>query len=198
YPTEDVSRVIGVGLSRLLGWKVDLKNPQVEVNIHLSDDYCLMGIPLTRLPLANRYYIKSTGLRSTIAWAIASLAQIQPGFCVLDPMCGVGTILIEAAQEHPDALFIGLDIDDGQIQKANENINFAEVGDRIHVMKASSMTIPLPDAKVDVVVCDLPFGRKFGTRVDMAAKLPLILTEMERFVSLHCKKLLQCYFLYSL
>lgn len=72
YPTEDVSRVIGVGLSRLLGWKVDLKNPQVEVsssfhffllslfsplisvclllqvNIHLSDDYCLMGIPLTR------------------------------------------------------------------------------------------------------------------------------------------------------
>uniref|UniRef100_H3CWS2 THUMP domain-containing protein n=1 Tax=Tetraodon nigroviridis TaxID=99883 RepID=H3CWS2_TETNG len=77
YLAEDVSRVIGVGLSRLLGWKVDLKNPQVEVNIHLSDDYCLMGIPLTRLPLANRYYIKSTGLRSTIAWAIASLAQIQ-------------------------------------------------------------------------------------------------------------------------
>lgn len=24
----------------------------------------------------------------------------QPGFCVVDPMCGVGTILIEAAQEH--------------------------------------------------------------------------------------------------
>lgn len=42
--------------------------------------------------------------------------------------------------------------------------------------------IPLPDARVDVVVCDLPFGRKFGTKVDMAAKLPLILTEMERFV----------------
>lgn len=33
-----------------------------------------------------------------------------------------------------------MDIDDGQIQKANENINFAEVGDRIHVMKASSMS----------------------------------------------------------
>lgn len=33
-----------------------------------------------------------------------------------------------------------MDIDDGQIQKANENINFAEVGNRIHVMKASSMS----------------------------------------------------------
>lgn len=24
----------------------------------------------------------------------------QPGSCVVDPMCGVGTILIEAAQDH--------------------------------------------------------------------------------------------------
>lgn len=57
--------------------------------------------------------------------------------------------------------------------------------------------IPLPDARVDVVVCDLPFGRKFGTRVDMAAKLPLILTEMERFVSLHYKIVWLGCFLYT-
>lgn len=30
-----------------------------------------------RLPLANRSYIKTTGLRSTVAWAMGSLAQIQ-------------------------------------------------------------------------------------------------------------------------
>lgn len=58
--------------------------------------------------------------------------------------------------------------------------------------------IPLSDARVDVVVCDLPFGRKFGTRVDMAAKLPLILTEMERFVSLHYKKVLLCNALFAI
>uniref|UniRef100_A0A3Q4GZZ2 THUMP domain-containing protein n=1 Tax=Neolamprologus brichardi TaxID=32507 RepID=A0A3Q4GZZ2_NEOBR len=74
---QEVSRVIGAGLSRLLGWKADLKNPQLEINVHLSDDYCLLGIPLTRLPLANRSYIKTTGLRSTTAWAMASLAHIQ-------------------------------------------------------------------------------------------------------------------------
>lgn len=31
-----------------------------------------------------------------------------------------------------------MDIDDGQIQKATENIEFAEVGNRIHFMKGSS------------------------------------------------------------
>lgn len=30
----------------------------------------------------------------------ALISLPQPGFCVVDPMCGVGTILIEAAQEH--------------------------------------------------------------------------------------------------
>ncbi|XP_030604053.1 THUMP domain-containing protein 2 isoform X2 [Archocentrus centrarchus] len=137
--TQEVSRVIGAGLSRLLGWKADLKNPQLEINVHLSDDYCLLGIPLTRLPLANRSYIKITGLRSTTAWAMASLAHIQPGFSVVDPMCGVGTILIEAAQEHKDSCFLGVDIDDEQLQKARENIAFGELGNRIHLLKASSL-----------------------------------------------------------
>ncbi|XP_071336139.1 THUMP domain-containing protein 2 [Trachinotus anak] len=180
FSAQEVSKVIGVGLGRLLGWKADLKNPQLEVNVYLSDDHCLLGIPLTRLPLANRSYIKTTGLRSTIAWAMASLAQIQPGFCVVDPMCGVGTILIEAAQEHKAACFLGMDIDDRQLQRANENIEFAEVGNRIHLLKASSMVLPLASDSVDAVVCDLPFGRKFGTKTNMAANLPVIVTEMER------------------
>ncbi|XP_041865929.1 THUMP domain-containing protein 2 [Melanotaenia boesemani] len=181
---QEVSKVMGAGVSKLLGWKVDLKNPQLEINVYLSDDYCLLGIPLTRLPLANRTYIKTTGLRSTVAWAMASLAQIQPGFCVVDPMCGVGTILIEAAQEHKAACFLGVDIDDGQLQRASENIAYAELGNRIQLLKASSMALPLPSASVDAVICDLPFGRKFSSRTNMAANLPLILSEMERVLCL--------------
>ncbi|XP_047458238.1 THUMP domain-containing protein 2 isoform X2 [Mugil cephalus] len=140
--TQEVSKVIGVSLCRLLGWKADLKNPELEINIYLSDDHCLLGIPLTRLPLANRSYIKTTGLRSTVAWAMASLAHIKPGFRVVDPMCGVGTILMEAAQEHEEACFLGVDIDDGQLQKASENVAFAELGNRIHLLRASSMKTP--------------------------------------------------------
>lgn len=30
---QEVNKVIGVGLSRQLGWKTDLKNPQLEVNL---------------------------------------------------------------------------------------------------------------------------------------------------------------------
>ncbi|KAM3605932.1 uncharacterized protein V6R79_007549 [Siganus canaliculatus] len=180
FSSQEVSKVVGIGLCKRLGWKTDLKNPQLEVSIYLSDDHCLMGIPLTRIPLANRSYIKTTGLRSTVAWAMASLAQIQPGSFVVDPMCGVGTILMEAAQDQKTACFLGVDIDDGQLQKANENIEFAQLTNQIYLVKASSMALPLPNASVDAVVCDLPFGRKFGTKTNMTANLPLILIEMER------------------
>lgn len=37
------------------------------------------------------------------------------------------------------ARFLGVDIDDGQLQKASDNIKFAELGNRIHLLKASSM-----------------------------------------------------------
>ncbi|TNN72787.1 THUMP domain-containing protein 2 [Liparis tanakae] len=114
-----------------------------QVNVSLSDDHFLLGFPLTRLPLANRSYMKTTGLRSTVAWAMASLAEIQPGSCVVDPMCGVGTILVEAAQEHEAACFLGLDLDDGQLQRANENVEFAELRDRMQLLRASCMRIPV-------------------------------------------------------
>lgn len=32
-----------------------------------------------------------------------------------------------------------MDIDDGQLQRANENVEFAELGNRIHLLKASTM-----------------------------------------------------------
>lgn len=180
FSTQNVSKILGASLTTSLGWWVDLRNPHLEVNVNLTDDYCLLGIPLTKSPLANRSFVKTTGLRSTVAWAMTSLAQIQPGSFVVDPMCGVGSILIEAAQEHSDTYFLGIDIDNEQLVKANENVVYAHLENRMQVLKASSLGLPLHSASVDAIVCDPPFGRKFGTKADAAFNLPLILCEMAR------------------
>lgn len=180
FSSQDLSRIVGTSVGKRLGWRADLKNPEVEVNVHLSDDHCVIGIPLLRLPLASRSYIRTPGLRSTIAWAMGSLANIQPGSRVVDPMCGVGTILVEAAQEYLDACFLGVDIDEKQLVKARENVEYGGFTHRIDLLQASSMELPLVGSSVDAVLCDMPFGKKFGTKADTAASLPGILTEMER------------------
>ncbi|XP_076850685.1 U6 snRNA (guanine-N(2))-methyltransferase THUMPD2 isoform X2 [Brachyhypopomus gauderio] len=180
YNSQNLSRIIGVAITRELGWKADLREPTLEVNVYLSDDHSVIGIPIIRRPLASRSYMKHTGLRSTVAWAMTSLCPVKEASVILDPMCGVGTILLEAAQECPDCVFIGMDTEEGQLQKAAENVDAAGQKGRILLVQSSCMAIPLPTASVDVVLCDVPFGRKFSCSMDMPTALPQILAEMER------------------
>ncbi|KAI2654333.1 THUMP domain-containing protein 2 [Labeo rohita] len=148
YTSQRLSRIIGMAIKEDLGWKVDLREP---VNVYLSDDHCIVGIPLLKNPLASRSYMKHNGLRSTIAWAMSSLCPKKLNDCViLDPMCGVGAVLLEAAQEYSNAVFLGMDTDVSQLEKAAENI------------KASGME-----------------GR-FSCSSDMPTALPRLLKEMER------------------
>ncbi|NXE70273.1 THUM2 protein, partial [Calcarius ornatus] len=150
-----------------------------QIFVHLNDIHSVVGIPLFRLPLANREYIRTAGLRSTVAWAMASLAEIRAGALVLDPMCGLGTILLEAAKEWPEACYWGADISDLQLEGAHGNIRDAGLMDKIELLKASVKALPLPSESFDSVISDIPFGKKFKTTSD-AQLLPDLLQEMER------------------
>ncbi|XP_691263.5 U6 snRNA (guanine-N(2))-methyltransferase THUMPD2 [Danio rerio] len=178
---QRLSRIIGMAIKEQLGWKVDLREPVLEVNVYLSDDHCIVGIPLLKHPLASRSYMKHNGLRSTIAWAMTSLCPDELNNCViLDPMCGVGAVLLEAAQEYSNAVFLGMDTDGSQLQKAAENVKASGMEGRVQLLQSSALEIPLADGMVDAVLCDVPFGRKFSCSSDMTTALPLLLREMER------------------
>ncbi|KAK2498335.1 hypothetical protein MC885_003317 [Smutsia gigantea] len=173
---QEVGRIIGIGLMKRFGWKADLRTPNVEIFIHLNDVYSVVGIPVLRVPLASRAYIKTAGLRSTIAWAMASLAEIKTGAFVLDPMCGLGTILLEAAKEWPDVYYVGADINDSQLQGASDNLKAAGLKDKIELLKVSVIELPLPSESVNTIISDIPFGKKFKLGKDIKS----ILQEMER------------------
>nr|XP_019598239.1 PREDICTED: THUMP domain-containing protein 2 isoform X4 [Rhinolophus sinicus] len=158
------------------GWKADLRNPNLEIFIHLSDIYSVVGIPVFRVPLASRAYIRTTGLRSTIAWAMASVAEIEAGMFVLDPMCGFGTILLEAAIEWPDVYYVGADVSTSQLLGASDNLKAAGLKDKIELLKVSVIELPLPSESVDVIISDIPFGKKFKLGKDIRS----ILQELER------------------
>ncbi|NXB38040.1 THUM2 protein, partial [Eulacestoma nigropectus] len=177
--SQEIGRAVGIALVKQCGWHADLRDPDLEIFLHLNDIHSVVGIPLFRLPLANREYIKRAGLRSTVAWAMASLAEISAGALVLDPMCGLGTILLEAAKEWPEACYWGADISDSQLEGADGNIRTAGLMDRIELLKASVKALPLPSESFDSVISDIPFGRKFKITND-AQLLPDILQEMER------------------
>lgn len=62
---------------------------------------------------------------------------------VYTAVCNLNTtihnLICHAHCDFQAVRFLGVDFDDGQLQKANENVEFAELGNRLHLLKASSM-----------------------------------------------------------
>ena len=79
---------------------VDTRSPDVRVVAHLAGTWLQVSLDLVGEPLNRRgYRIKQTPapLKETLAAAMLRAARFTGDEPVLDPMCGSGTLLIEAA-----------------------------------------------------------------------------------------------------
>jgi len=83
---------------------VDVQNPDIRINLHLRGDQAVLALDLSGAPLHQRGYRVDPGpapIKETLAAAVCFLSGLTgrdplPA-ALLDPMCGSGTLLIEAA-----------------------------------------------------------------------------------------------------
>lgn len=78
---------------------VDTRDPDLRVNVHLVKNRCTVSLDSSGTPLDRRgYRLERTEapLRETLAAALVELSGWDGGMPLADPMCGSGTILIEA------------------------------------------------------------------------------------------------------
>ena len=86
------------------------------------------------------------------AWAKAS-----DGACrILDIGTGTGLIALMMAQRYPQALVTAIDIDEGAVRQAKENVSASPFADRITVLEADVLTFEETE-KYDSIVCNPPF-----------------------------------------
>ncbi len=64
------------------------------------------------------------------------MANIMAEDSVCDPMCGVGTLLIEAAKEWPRASYLGMDVSDNQLQLFQNNLVSAGLSSALQLLKS--------------------------------------------------------------
>lgn len=79
---------------------VNVKNPDVQVNLFIHEDQAVISIDTSGVPLHKRGYRQEAGeapLQESLAAALLILAGYTKDQILLDPCCGSGTILIEAA-----------------------------------------------------------------------------------------------------
>lgn len=106
FTSIDIARVAGQAVidsyreSKGARLRVDLENPDIEIYVELNVDRLTVALSMTRSSLHARNYklfIHPAGLKPTIASALLRVASWRPGEPIVDPMCGGGTIAIEAA-----------------------------------------------------------------------------------------------------
>ncbi|GAA6943211.1 bifunctional 23S rRNA (guanine(2069)-N(7))-methyltransferase RlmK/23S rRNA (guanine(2445)-N(2))-methyltransferase RlmL [Helicobacter pylori] len=80
---------------------VDKEQPDIRIHAYLNRDDMVLSLDLSGDALHMRGYREDTGkapLRETLAAAIVLRSGWKKGTPLVDPMCGSGTLLIEAAQ----------------------------------------------------------------------------------------------------
>ncbi|HIA00817.1 MAG TPA: hypothetical protein EYN66_02715 [Myxococcales bacterium] len=79
---------------------VDRHNPDIPISVHLANNLCTISLDSSGERLHRRGYRIAAGLapiRETVAAGLLALAEWSGETSLLDPMCGAGTIAIEAA-----------------------------------------------------------------------------------------------------
>lgn len=138
--------------------KVNLKKPETEIHlIKKGSKYfcCLLkgtlkdGFENRRAHL--RPEMHPSSLHPRLARAVVNLTGIKKGK-LLDPFCGTGGILIEAALVGLKP--VGYDLDEKMLKRSEKNLKFFKIKDFVLEKKDACRL----KEKFDYIVTDLPYG----------------------------------------
>jgi tRNA (guanine6-N2)-methyltransferase len=172
FTSLDVQRVAGAALVERYGRPVDLDHGAVQVRVDILEGLCLVSLQLTRLALSHRSaraYRPRAALKTPVAFAMLSLAGLQAGAgAVLDPFCGSGTILVEAAAVNPALALCGSDLFPGPLAGAQANLAELGLAERIQLRQADARTLSqhYPEAHFRAIVTNPPYGVTLGRKLD--------------------------------
>jgi tRNA (guanine6-N2)-methyltransferase len=163
-----------------LGWRNDPQSWQV--NVTRRGDLLLAQVgPLyhsARFPAMRRVPASTNPL---IAALLVQFAKPAPGDVFLDPFCGAGTILIEAAARGQDLAILGGDRSPDALRAADANRPLFPGG---HLFGADAAALPLGPDSVDRVVSNIPFGKRIGSHGENLGLYPGFLHELNRVLRL--------------
>lgn len=79
---------------------VDPHRPDLAIHAHIEGDRCTLSLDSSGDSLHRRGYRAAMGaapLKETLAAALIAMTEWEPGLALCDPLCGSGTLVLEAA-----------------------------------------------------------------------------------------------------
>ncbi|XP_068013842.1 tRNA (guanine(6)-N2)-methyltransferase THUMP3 [Melanerpes formicivorus] len=193
FTSNEAARDFGGAVQEHFQWKADMTDFDVEVLLNIHNSEVVVGIALTEESLHRRNitHFGPTTLRSTLAYGMLRLCDPQPTDIIVDPMCGTGAIPIEGATEWPSCYHIAGDNNPQAVKRAANNIcsllkkqeskeSSTTPGIALDIIQWDICNLPLRTGCVDIVVSDMPFGKRIGSKKKNWDLYPACLLEMGR------------------
>ncbi len=145
-------------IADLIEGRPNLQGPVVEFAVVATEGWYAFGPIISRArrdwhDAGRRPHNFSNALPPRLARALVNCVAAA-GDTLLDPCCGVGTVLIEACRVG--ARPVGMDIHPRRVQQARENLEFFNCAVPLHCADARKIE---PAANLyDAAVVDLPYG----------------------------------------
>ncbi len=154
--------------------RVDLDAPQIDYRVLVGEEFVLGRIlhrvDRTRLEatkVSHRPFSLPISLHPKFARAVVNLAEIPMAGTVLDPFCGTGGILLEAAELGLRGL--GFDREEKMIVGARSS--FRNVGKSPDFAVVDAGRLPIRPGSVHGIATDPPYGRAASTRGEPVERL---------------------------
>lgn len=180
YSSDEIKQALADGIASSYGWRYSPDDAEADLNIRMFIEHeaALVGLRLAQRPLQERSYKQAHlpgSLKPPVAAGLALLAEAHDAR-LLDPCCGAGTILIEAALQGAQAQ--GGDIRPAALAAAEANARAAGVS--VTLQQWDARSLPLPDASLDCVISNLPWGRQIVVDAALIEFYRRAVAEMQR------------------
>ncbi|XP_017759751.1 PREDICTED: THUMP domain-containing protein 3-like [Eufriesea mexicana] len=184
FESADVARAIGGELQDKYLWLVDLSAYYLEIFCKLIENELVTCLRVTPESKHHRNItcFGPTTLRATICYNLLRLAHPNPGDIIIDPMCGSGSIPIEATLAYPQSYIIGGDNHPKAVLRTKCNVDTSSDKCKIDVLHWSVSHLPFKDSFIDIAVTDMPFGKRSGRMMDNRILYKQCLIELGRIM----------------
>lgn len=184
YTTGEMKALLAESIESSHRWTYQPDDQGADVNLRVFIDHeqAFVGIRLAKQPLHERWYRQAHvigALKPSVAAALVMVGEVRERMRVLDPCCGSGTVLIEAALQG--ALVCGGDSSPATIRAAQVNCQAA--GIRASIQQWQAQALPLATASMDRVISNLPWGRQVRVDASLAAFYRETFAEMRRVLA---------------
>lgn len=154
--------------------RVDLEAPQVDYRVLVGEEFVLGRVlyrvdraRLEATKVARRPFSRPISIHPKFARALVNLAGVPMAGTLLDPFCGTGGILLEAAEMGLRA--IGLDRDPAMVRGARTSLRRSH--DPADLGIADAGHLPVRPTAIQGIATDPPYGRAASSRGESVDRL---------------------------